>query len=155
MTNNDIIRRLRYTFELTDSDMITLFKSGGYDATRAEISDWLKKDDHEDYQQLFDKELSTFLNGFINKKRGKKEGEQPVPEKRLNNNIILRKLKIALALNDTDILEILELVNMQISKHELSALFRNPKQTQYRKCREQLLRNFLHGLQIKYHDYKM
>jgi len=155
MTNNDILRRLRYTFDFSDKKMMKLFSLADLEVTRTEISDWLKKDDDDDYKQLFDKELATFLNGFINDRRGKKDGEQPIPEKRLNNNIILRKLKIALNLKDEGILEILELVGMQLSKHELSALFRNPKQSQYRKCREQILRNFIHGMQVKYHDYAM
>jgi uncharacterized protein YehS (DUF1456 family) len=98
--------------------------------------------------------MAIFLNGFINEKRGKKEGVQPEPEKRLNNNIILRKLKIALNLKDEDILEILMLADLRISKHELSAFFRNPNQEQYRLCKDQVLRNFLFGMQKKYLEKK-
>lgn len=151
MTNNDIMRRIRYTFDLNDSKMIDLFGLADYQVTRAQISDWLKKDEDPAYQKLNDHKLAIFLNGFINDKRGKKEGKQPLPEKRLNNNIIFRKLKIALNLKDDDILKILDLVEMHISKHELSAFFRNPDQNQYRPCEDQILRNFLHGLQVKYH----
>jgi len=151
MTNNDIMRRIRYTFDLNDSKMIDLFGLADYQVTRAQISDWLKKDEDPAYQKLNDHKLAIFLNGFINDKRGKKEGKQPLPEKRLNNNIIFRKLKIALNLKDDDILKILDLVEMHISKHELSAFFRNPDQNQYRPCEDQILRNFLYGLQVKYH----
>lgn len=151
MTNNDIMRRIRYTFDLNDSKMIDLFGLADYQVTRAQISDWLKKNEDPAYQKLNDHKLAIFLNGFINDKRGKKEGKQPLPEKRLNNNIIFRKLKIALNLKDDDILKILDLVEMHISKHELSAFFRNPDQNQYRPCEDQILRNFLHGLQVKYH----
>ena len=151
MNNNDIIRRVRYTFEFNDSKMIDLFALGGYQVTRAQISDWLKKEDDPAYQDLSDTYLAVFLNGFITDKRGKKEGEEPKPEKRLNNNIIFRKLKIALNLKDDDILELFALVKFRISKHELSAFFRNPGQEQYRPCEDQILRNFLHGMQIKYH----
>lgn len=152
MTNNDLIRQLRYTFNLNDEKMIKLFASGGLEATRAQISAWLKKDDNPDQAQLYDKELAAFLNGFINSKRGKKEGEQPQPEKRLNNNIILRKLKIALNLRDDDMLSILLLADFRLSKHELSAFFRKPDQNQYRTCKDQVLRNFVRGLQIRYRD---
>jgi uncharacterized protein YehS (DUF1456 family) len=95
-------------------------------------------------------DLSIFLNGLIIEKRGKKEGPQPLPETKLNNNIIFRKLKIALNLKDVDVLDILSLVDLRISKHELSAFFRKPNQSQYRLCKDQILRNFLHGLQKKY-----
>lgn len=152
MTNNDILRRLRYTFELNDQQVIDLFASGGEEVTRAQISDWLKKEDDLEYKAIYDKDFAAFLNGFINSKRGQKEGEQPKAEKKLNNNIVFRKLKIALALKDEDITEILDLVNFRISKHELSAFFRNPNQNQYRPCKDQILRNFVHGLQVKYHD---
>lgn len=151
MTNNDIMRRIRYIFDFNDSKMIDIFGLADQLVTRAQISDWLKKDDDPAYQKLNDHQLAIFLNGFINDKRGKKEGNQPLPEKRLNNNIIFRKLKIALNLKDDDILKILNLVEMHISKHELSAFFRNPDQNQYRLCEDQILRNFLHGLQVKYH----
>nr|NQU94294.1 DUF1456 family protein [Bacteroidota bacterium] len=154
MNNNDIIRRIRYTFDFSDSKMIEIFALAGHEVTRAQISDWLKKDDDPAQQGLHDKQLAIFLNGLINDKRGKKEGVQPVPEKRLNNNLILRKLKIALNLKDDDILEILALADMRISKHELSAFFRKPDQSQYRLCKDQILRNFLQGIQIKYHVIK-
>lgn len=154
MTNNDIIRRIRYTFEYNDDKMIAIFGLADYEVTRAQISDWLKKDDDPAFQELLDYQLAIFLNGFINDKRGKKEGVQVKPEKKINNNIIFRKLKIALNLKDDDILEIFNLVDLRISKHELSSFFRNPKQSKYRPCKDQFLRNFLHGVQIKYHDNK-
>ncbi|SFH25373.1 YehS family protein [Pontibacter chinhatensis] len=150
MTNNDILRRIRYTFDYGDDKMIALFGSGGKQVTRAEVSDWLKKEEDPEYKELNDELLAAFLNGFINEKRGKKEGPQPEPEKRLNNNVTLRKLKIALNLKDEDILEILLLANFRLSKHELSAFFRKPDHQHYRPLKDQILRNFLHGMQIKY-----
>lgn len=154
MTNNDILRRIRYTFDLSDSKMIEIFGLADYQVNRAQISDWLKRDDDPAFQEISDNQLAIFLNGLIINNRGKKEGEQPIPEMRLDNNIIFRKLKIALNLKDDDILDILMLVDLRIGKHELSAFFRNPGQSQYRPCQDQFLRNFLHGMQIKYHGNK-
>ena len=150
MNNNDVLRRLRYTFDFDDETMIKIFGLAEYTATRADVSDWLKKDDNPEQKSLHDKYLAIFLNGFINLKRGKREGPQPKPEKTLNNNLILRKLKIALNLKDHDILDILDMANFQLGKHELSAFFRKPTQSQFRFCKDQVMRNFLHGLQIKY-----
>ncbi|MCD4832780.1 MAG: DUF1456 family protein [Bacteroidales bacterium] len=154
MTNNDILRRIRYTFDFNDEKMIEIFGLADLEVTRAQISNWLKKDDDPYFKGILDYELATFLNGFINEKRGKKEGPQAIAEKKLNNNIILKKLKIALNFKDEDILEIFKLVDLRISKTELSAFFRNPKQNQYRPCKDQFLRNFLQGIQLKYHDIK-
>jgi uncharacterized protein YehS (DUF1456 family) len=150
MKNNDILRRIRYTFDFSDTKMMTLFASGGDNASREEISDWLKKEEDPAFKSLHDIKLATFLNGFINDRRGKKEGEQPKPEKTLNNNIIFRKLKIALDLKEDDIIEMLQLAGMTISKHEISAFFRSPEQKQYRLCHDQILRNFLQGMQLKF-----
>ena len=154
MTNNDILRRIRYIFDFSDSQMISIFGLADLEVTREQVSDWLKKEDDPAYQNCSDVQLAIFLNGLINKKRGKKEGPQPKPEKRLTNNIIFRKLKIALDLKAEDVLEILEMANVVISKHELSAFFRRPDHKHFRKCKDQVLRNFLKGMQLKYRDTK-
>ena len=152
MTNNDILRRLRYTFDFNDSKMIAIFGLADHQVTRGQVSDWLKKEDDPAYQKCSDTQLAIFLNGLIVDKRGKKEGPQPKPEQRLNNNIIFRKIRIALNLQAEDILEILDMVNVRISKHELSAFFRRPDHKHYRECKDQILRNFLKGVQLKYRD---
>ena len=150
MTNNDILRRIRYIFDLSDSSMIAIFGLADYQVTREQISDWLKREEDTAYQNCSDTKFAIFLNGLINDKRGKKEGAQPAPEKRLNNNIIFVKLKIALNLKAEDILEIMALANFPIGKHELSAFFRKPGHKHYRECQDQILRNFLKGAQLKY-----
>jgi uncharacterized protein YehS (DUF1456 family) len=152
MTNNDILRRLRYTFNFDDSKMIALFGLAELEVTRSQVSDWLKKEDDPAYQNCTDEQLAIFLNGLINDKRGKKEGPQPEPETLLTNNIIFRKLKIALDLQADDILDLLKLVNLRMSKHELSAFFRRPNHKNYRDCKDQILRNFLKSVQLKYRD---
>ncbi len=130
--------------------MIDLFAKGGLNVSRAEVSDWLKKDEDESFLEMIDVQLASYLNGLIVHFRGKKDGPDPIAETRLTNNIVLRKLKIALNLKNEDILELLAEAGMKISKHELSALFRKPIQSQYRLCKDQLLRNFLNGVEAKY-----
>ena len=150
MNNNDVLRRIRYTFNFDDSKMMAVFGLGGIEVTRAEISDWLKKDDDPDYQKCSDQQLATFLNGLIVDKRGKKDGPQPEPEKQLSNNIVFRKLKIALNLQADEVLSLVNQADFRISKHELSAFFRKPGHKHYRECKDQVLRNFLKGMQLKY-----
>jgi uncharacterized protein YehS (DUF1456 family) len=152
MTNNDVLRRLRYAFDFTDTAMIALFDLGGMSVTRAQVSDWLKKDEDPAFEAFSDEALATFLNGFIIEKRGKKDGAQPVAETQLTRNGMLRKLKIALKLQADDMLAILALAEVSLSKHELSALFRKPTHKHYRECQEQLMRGFLKGLQLKYRE---
>ena len=152
MTNNDVLRRIRYIFDFNDAKMIKIFGLGEHQVTREQISDWLKKEEDPAYQNCSDVLLAVFLNGLIIDKRGKKEGPQPEPEKRLNNNIIFRKLKIALNLKDDDILELMSLAGLHISKPALSAFFRKTGHKHYRLCKDQILRNFLKGVQMKYRE---
>ena len=150
MSNNDILRRIRYMFHLNDTKMIAVFKLAGYDVDKAEVSGWLKKDEEDLFVEIMDKDLATFLNGLIIEKRGKREGPQPEPEDPLSNNMILRKLKTALNFKTDDILALFALVDKKIGKHELSAFLRNPKNKSYEPCGDQYLRNFLNALQAKY-----
>ena len=152
MNNNDVLRRVRYTFDISDSNMIALFAEAGAEVTRAQVSDWLKKEDDPAYQNCTDEQLATFLNGLINDMRGKNDGPQVPSETTLTNNSIMRKLKIALDLQADDMLAILALAEVQISKHELSALFRKSTHKNFRECKDQLLRAFLLGLQLKFRE---
>lgn len=67
----------------------------------------------------------------------------------MTNNDIFKKLRVALSFRDTDIIECLKKVNYEISKSELSAIFRDENHPNYQECGDQLLRNFLNGLIIK------
>jgi uncharacterized protein YehS (DUF1456 family) len=152
MTKNDILRRIRYTFDFSDSKMISIFALAEHKVTRTEISAWLKREEDPDYKPFYDDELAVFLNGLIIEKRGKKEGPTPKPEHKLTNNVILKKLQIALNLKGDEVLDVLALADLKVSKYELSAFFRKPDHKHYRPLRDQILRNFLNGMQIKYRE---
>lgn len=150
MTNNDILRRLRFSFEFNDKKMLALFALADLTVSFEQLKSWLKKDDDADFVALNDLQFATFLNGLIYQNRGKQDGETRSPEKRLSNNIILNKLKIALNLKAEDIIAMLADAGFNLSKPELSAIFRKPDHKHYRECKDQLLRNFLSAIQIKY-----
>ena len=152
MINNDILRSIRYTFDFKDSKLMALLSLAEHKVTREQANAWLKKEDDDDYQECSDTQLAIFLNNFITEKRGKKEGPQPELEKRLSNNMIFMKIKIALNLKAEDVLEILALAGFKLGKHELSAFFRKPGHKHYRECKDQVLRNFLKGIQLKYRE---
>lgn len=150
MTNSDILRRIRYLFDISDLKMISLFKLVNYDVAKEDVIGWLKTEDDPLFVEITDKELATFLNGLIIEKRGKREGALPEPEDTLTNNMILKKLKTALNFKTDDILDLFALIDKKISKHELSAFFRNPNHKSYRPFMDQYLRNFFTALQTKY-----
>ena len=152
MTNNDVLRRLRYTFDFGDSEMIELFGLGGVKVTREQISAWLKSDEDADFRECLDAEFVAFLDGLILKKRGPSDKTKVEPPRRLTNNIIFNKIKIAINLKAEDIIEMFQAVDFELSKHELSAFFRSSDHKHFRKCQDQVLRNFLNCLQMKFRN---
>jgi uncharacterized protein YehS (DUF1456 family) len=66
----------------------------------------------------------------------------------MTNNDILKKLRVALKLTNDDIVNIMKLVDFQVSTSELGALFRKEDHPKYMECGDQFLRNFLNGLII-------
>ena len=93
--------------------------------------------------------LDAFLNGLIIFKRGPQEQKtestsQPVTIKRNNVN------NIALSLTAEEVISILNLAGVSLSKGELSAVLRKEGHKNYRECGDRYLRNFLKGLAIQY-----
>ena len=95
MDNNDIVRRLRYALDISDSAMIDIFKHAGHDISGSALLDILKKEEEEGYAPCGDRELGLFLDGLIIQRRGRKETTDPEPlvkpEVILSNNMILKK----------------------------------------------------------------
>jgi uncharacterized protein YehS (DUF1456 family) len=153
MTNNDILRQLRYALNINDSTMIEIFKLADHEIEQSKLTGLLKKEDEEGFVNCSDDVLRYLLDGLILHKRGRKEikpGETRKPDSRLTNNTILKKLRIALELKEDDMLGILKLANVDISKSELTALFRKEGHKNYKECGDQFLRKFLNGLSIRY-----
>jgi uncharacterized protein YehS (DUF1456 family) len=153
MNNNDVLRQLRYVLNMNDSTMIEIFKLADHDIGQVILSGLLKKEDEEGFVNCGDSVLGYFLDGLILHKRGRKEvkpGETRRPDSRLTNNSILKKLRIAFELKEDDMLAVLKLADVDISKCELSALFRKEGHKNYKECGDQFLRKFLKGLSFRF-----
>lgn len=152
MTNNDLLRRLRYALDLNGVIMTDIFALAGYEIGPAEALKFLKKEDEQGFVACDDMLMNAFLDGLISYRRGSKEQPSQLAarpaESALNNNLILRKLRIALELNDEAMLEILKLAGVAISKSQLSAMFRAVDHRNYKQCGDQFLRNFIRGLTL-------
>lgn len=156
LKNNDILRRVRYALDLKDSTMVKIFEYGGMKYSKEEIKNILKREEEDDFLKCNNKMLEAFLEGFIILKRGKQKQD---PNKKVEvakitknniNNVILRKLRIALSLKSDDMLHILKLAGVEISPSELSAIFRKEDHKNYRECGDRYVRNFLKGMVIYY-----
>lgn len=168
MLNNDILIRLRYALDIKNTDMVKIFKLGGVEVTKDEVLKMLTKfredendgdtTDNEDYLSCNNFMLESFLNGFIIFKRGRQEpkpGQPELPPMSIKengnvNNVMLKKLKIALALTSEDMIDILEEAGVFVTKGEISAILRKEGHKNYKECGDKYARNFLKGLAIKY-----
>lgn len=149
MDNNYIFYKLRKIYQWDEEHIGNLFKSVDFQVSPLDIFAWMKQEQYEGFRAMPDQALAALLNGFIAEKRGLKDGLIPIHEEKLNNNAILRKLKIALSFKDEDIVNTLKTADIRIGKAELNAFFRDPKHPHYRICGDQFLRNFLRGLQLE------
>lgn len=66
----------------------------------------------------------------------------------MSNNDVMKKLRVALSLTTDQIIEICKLVNFTVTKAELGDIFRKDDHPNFKKCGDQILRNFLNGLII-------
>ncbi len=150
MKNNDVLRRLRYALDISDVKMVEIFQKSDFKTDTVQIKNMLKKEDEEDFFNINDRIMTLFLDGFIIYKRGENPNQTVVKkEKRLTNNDILKKLKIALNLKSEDILDILAIAENPISKSELAAVLQKKDHKNYKECGDKYIKKFLQGLTIK------
>lgn len=155
MLSNDILRSLRYTLKANNNDMVRILALSDMESTSAGFDTWMTKEDEEGFARCPDIILSGFLNGLIYDKRGKDESAPELAlERRVNNNTVLKKLRIAFSLKTDDILAIMTEQKFRVSMPEITAMMRAPDHKNYRECGDQFLRYFLRGLTQRVHNQK-
>lgn len=170
MNHNDRLTRLRYALDIKDEDMLEIFALGGHSVTLEEIRALLKKkinnspdetsteeDKYKEnvYELTLENEVfERFLNGLITSQRGRKDDQTLVFEltEKNANNLMLKKIKIALSLTSDDLLDMLEGEGVYLSKSELSAVLRRESHRNYKVCGDRYIRNFLKALTKQYRN---
>lgn len=169
MDNNDILIRLRYALNIREREMVKIYEKGGVDITEEDVLRLLKKTEssynydandksNEDHIVCTNANLESFLNGLIVHKRGvRKNDAGEVMETPMvladgdnPNNVLLKKVKIALDLNSMDMISVFKHADVEVSKSELSAFFRKKGHKHYRTCMDKYARSFLKGLTVLY-----
>jgi uncharacterized protein YehS (DUF1456 family) len=155
MLSNDILRSVRYILKSNNNDLVRILALAEVETTPANIASWITKEDEEGFVRCPDIILSSFLNGLIYDKRGKDESAPVLsPERRVNNNIVLKKLRIAFSLKSDDVLAIMTEQKFRVSMPEITAMMRAPDHKNYRECGDQFMRYFLRGLTHHVHSAK-
>jgi uncharacterized protein YehS (DUF1456 family) len=153
MINNDVLRSIRYMLDLSDIKVVEIARLVDADLPieQADVQAFLKRDVEDGYAECSDVVLAHFLDGLVVQYRGVNQNliARPV-ESRVTNNVVLKKLRVAFELKDVDMHQVFADAGFPVSKPELSALFRQPDHSNFRACGDQMLRNFLKGLTLRF-----
>lgn len=160
MNNIDILIRLRYTFDIKDTDMLHICELGGLTLTLDELRQIMTKQapDTERDLALSRENLERFLNGFIISQRGVKVDKdgKTVPATfdmatdGVINNVVIKKIKIAMTYTTEHLQDFLRQAGKTVSTNELSAILRNKNHRNYKPAGDQILRNLLKGMSMEY-----
>jgi uncharacterized protein YehS (DUF1456 family) len=118
----------------------------------AHLNGLLKRKYDKEFIPCSYEELGVFLDGLIAFKRGEvknKPADDDVVE--LNNNLVIKKLRIALNLKEYEIDLVFKLADIELTKQQIKSLFRNPNHKNFKLCSNELLNQFLEGLDEFYY----
>jgi len=152
MINNDVLRSIRYMLDLSDARVVEIAQLAdpGFSIDKDEVRSFLSKEGEPGFAECGDAVLAHFLDGLVVHLRGRDPNLPARPvEKRVTNNLVLKKLRVAFELKDVDMHQAFDAAGFPVSKPELTALFRHPSHKNYRACGDQMLRNFLKGLTLR------
>jgi uncharacterized protein YehS (DUF1456 family) len=152
INTNEILYRIHQALGLSIDEMLEAYALAEYPMTRTHLESLLKRRNDKAFELCSYEELGVFLDGLIILKRGpspKKAESEEVVE--LTNNLILKKLRIALELKEPETEIIFNLGDAMLSKQELKSLFRKESHKNFKICPDALLMAFLEGLEEFYY----
>ena len=162
MNNNDIVRRIRFIFNIKNADMIKIFELGGLKMTKEQYQDIMTKQERDTPrdEKLSRHDLEVFMNGLIISQRGVKKDEDGNPiepdysMKRDNdiNNVVIKKLKIAMTYSNEDLLDFWTADGFTVTKGEVGAMLRRKGHPKYLVVGDQFMRKLLAGMAITFRD---
>ncbi len=149
---NEILYRIQKALNLTIEEMLEAYKLEAYEMEASHLESLLKRRQDDGFRVATYEELGVFLDGLVTLKRGpspKKPNDDEAVE--LTNNLILKKLRIALELKEAETEIIFGLADVELSKQQLASLFRKEGHKNFRACSDELLMAFLDGLDEFYY----
>jgi uncharacterized protein YehS (DUF1456 family) len=153
LKTNQILAGIITPLKLSTEEILEIYNLAEFSITESRLVALLHTEGERDFKQCSFEELGTFLDGLILFRRGpspKKAKEDAVIP--LTNNLILKKLRIALELKEPETEIIFSLGEVELSKQELKSLFRKEDHKNFRSCSDELLMAFLEGLDEYYYD---
>ena len=151
MKPSEVIKSIKDALNLNRRQILHIYELEDYPITLDRIDAILKNRSKKNSANATYEELGVFLDGLISYKRGKKDTPPP-QDVILDNNLILKKLRVALNLKEFEIAMIFELADFEISKNLIKDFFRNPNHPKFKECDNKTLKAFLDGLNEFYFD---
>ena len=144
---NQILKQLQTLLEVDNAKMHDIFELNGYKIPQKRVDGYLSEEGSKEYLDCGYEAFGEFLDGMIVYKRGEIKSRS-LDKVSLTNNLILKKLRVAFELKESDLFEIFKIVDIDISKGELSSLFRSEDHKKFRYCPDSILILFLDGLKL-------
>lgn len=155
MQINDILFKIKTALSLDNETIIKAYTLVEYEMSQERLTDILKKRQDKGYAEATYEELGLFLDGLILLKRGKASTTKDEDEVfELTNNLILKKLRVALELKEAELVILFALAEVTITKRQIGSLFRKEGGKNFKACSDELLLSFLEGLDEFYYDGK-
>ena len=151
ISTNEILYRIQKALKLSTEEVLEAYKLESYEMTSSHLESLLKRRNDKSFMLCSYEELGIFLDGLVTLKRGpspKKNSDEVVE---LTNNLILKKLRIALELKEAETEIIFGLADIELSKQQLASLFRKEGHKNFKVCSDELLMAFLEGLDEFYY----
>jgi len=152
MKINDILFKIKTALSLSDKAMIQAYALVDYKMRPPRLEAILKRHQDQGYEEATYEELGIFLDGLIALKRGERPKTPQDEDIPLTNNLILKKLRIALELKEPELMIVFGLVDVPLTKRQIGSLFRAEGHKNFKACSDELLMLFLEGLDEFYYD---
>jgi len=156
LSTNEILYRIQKALKLSLEDMLEAYKLEEYDMKAGHLASLLQKRLDKGFLACTHEELGVFLDGLVVLKRGpspkkSNDNKENTEAVELTNNLILKKLRIALELKEAETEIIFGLAEVELSKQQLASLFRKEGHKNFKSCSDELLMAFLDGLDEFYY----
>jgi uncharacterized protein YehS (DUF1456 family) len=156
LSTNEILYRIQQALNLTIDEMLETYKLEDFPMEASHLESLLKRRHDKNFIAATYEELGVFLDGLVTLKRGPSPKKQTDDEAvALTNNLILKKLRVALELKEAETEIIFGLADVELSKQQLASLFRKEGHKNFKPCSDALLLAFLEGLDEFYYTGEM
>ena len=153
MKINDILFRIKTALSLENKSIHEAYALVEYEMSQERLENILKKRQDTGYEDATYEELGLFLDGLVLLKRGVSSTPRDEDEiVALSNNLILKKLRVALELKEPELVILFALAEITITKRQIGSLFRKEGGKNFKPCSDELLLAFLEGLDEFYYD---